>query len=127
MLLNVFKELLTVAWPAVLGSLLRYLLFSGSTFVLGHFGAVELAAATLGDVYINVSVMAIVMGFCQASDTLVSQAIGAENRRRAWVVTCRAAAILTALTPFTYLLSLFADQFLGLHSLGEDPRVVVRP
>ena len=119
------KSLFTVSLPVALSSFLSFLLWSGFSVFLGRLGYLYLAAATLGDIYINTSVLSLTYGLGQASDTLVSQAVGSGNRKRAWAVTARALLIFTALTPVFILIMVASRSVLSLPFLQQDTETVV--
>ncbi len=64
----------------LVGSYLCSQLFSlVSILFVGHLGATELAAISLGSVYLNLTGHAILLGLMTAIDSLCAQAFGAQQ------------------------------------------------
>lgn len=74
-----FVALTKSALPLVLTFLLECSFGAVSVFSVGHLGATELAAASLGSMTANISGYATTQGIATALDTLCPQAFGAEK------------------------------------------------
>lgn len=95
-----------------------------SLLFIGHAessGAVHIAAASLGNMFANVTGFSVGIGLCTAMDTLCSQAYGAGKPRVLGLVLQRAIVILAIISLPIAVLWYFTDTL--LLALGQDPEV----
>lgn len=74
-----FKTLIKSSVPLVLTFLLQNSLSTVSVFTVGHLGATELAAVSMGAMTANITGYATIQGIATALDTLCPQAFGAKK------------------------------------------------
>eukprot|EP01096_Ripella_sp_DP13-Kostka_P009585 TRINITY_DN3687_c0_g1_i1.p1 TRINITY_DN3687_c0_g1~~TRINITY_DN3687_c0_g1_i1.p1 ORF type:complete len:459 (-),score=109.52 TRINITY_DN3687_c0_g1_i1:8-1384(-) len=100
------KQLTKLVLPLV-GSYLCSQLFSlVSILFVGHLGATELAAISLGSVYLNLTGHAILLGLMTAIDSLCAQAFGAQQYKKLGLILQRSLCI-TGLTAFLFVVPLW--------------------
>ncbi|KDO16725.1 hypothetical protein SPRG_21948 [Saprolegnia parasitica CBS 223.65] len=121
------QHLCYLAPPVMLTYVLGFLPGVVSLIVVGHSDAADiqlvLGAASLADMYFNVTGYSIGLGLASAMDTLCSQAYGAGNLQRIGVVLQSGLLVLSVLFLPILLLHLFAtDLLLALH---QPERVAV--
>ena len=73
------KNLIKSSIPLVVTFLLQNSLSTVSVFSVGHLGATELAAVSMGAMTANITGYATIQGIATALDTLCPQAFGAKN------------------------------------------------
>ena len=73
------KVLIRLSIPTVSTFLLEMSFSTVSVFAVGHIGAIELAAVTMGSMTANITAYAIIQGMATALDTLCPQAFGARK------------------------------------------------
>eukprot|EP01135_Chromosphaera_perkinsii_P009719 Nk52_evm1s1854 gene=Nk52_evmTU1s1854 len=83
-----------LAWPVILTYVLQICPGMINVMFLGHLGTDELAASTLGTMYVNVTGFSVGLGLATAMDTLCSQAFGANNKRLLGIILQRGLLIL---------------------------------
>ncbi|KDO23821.1 hypothetical protein SPRG_11253 [Saprolegnia parasitica CBS 223.65] len=121
------QHLCYLAPPVMLTYVLGFLPGVVSLIVVGHSDAADvqlvLGAASLADMYFNVTGYSIGLGLASAMDTLCSQAYGAGNLQRIGVLLQSGLLVLSVLFLPILLLHLFAtDLLLALH---QPERVAV--
>ncbi|EDK46955.1 conserved hypothetical protein [Lodderomyces elongisporus NRRL YB-4239] len=77
--LQEFKSLIKLSIPSVWTFLLQCSLSTVSVFSVGHLGATELAAVSMGAMTANITGYATIQGIATALDTLCPQAFGAKR------------------------------------------------
>lgn len=92
-----------------------------SVLFVGHLGAEELDAASLANMFCNITGWATIVGLATAVDTLASQAFGANNKRRVGVVLQMGILILGGWTLVVFAIWINAEAI--LLGLGQDPVV----
>ncbi|KAJ1659933.1 ethionine resistance protein [Dispira simplex] len=114
------KNLLTLSLPVTGAYILQYSIAASSVFFIGHLGAVELAAAALGNMFASVTGYAIASGLNTALDTLCSQAYtGADDVRMVGVHLQRGLVLMAMLMlPVSVVWWNAETIFLALH---QDP------
>ncbi|ODV68626.1 MATE efflux family protein [Hyphopichia burtonii NRRL Y-1933] len=88
------KSLVKSSIPLVLTFLLQNSLSTVSVFTVGHLGAVELAAVSMGAMTANITGYATIQGIATALDTLCPQAFGAKNYRLVGVYLQKCTALI---------------------------------
>lgn len=73
------KILFPVAWQTVLATVLQSMTQQVTVLFVGHIGVVELGAAALASMWVNITGVSIVYGGASALDSLASQAYGAKS------------------------------------------------
>jgi MATE family multidrug resistance protein len=115
------RELLVLAWPAVLGQLGLMAMGVVDAMLAGRVGKRELAAIALGHTWtFGVSIVA--MGTIGGLDPLLSQSFGAGDRRAAGSFFVRGLALAALLSVPTALLHGLAGP--GLRLLGEPEALI---
>lgn len=108
--------------PISLAGLLELVLSFMNVFALGHLGATELAAGSLGATFVNVTGFALYLGMNTAFDTLGSQSYsGTKDRFALGVILQRSLFINFLLTIPITCMWVFAEPILVL--LGQDPHL----
>jgi Na+-driven multidrug efflux pump len=122
------RTVMSIAWAIQATNLLDFGLSLSTLVIVGHggdksgSGSEWLAAAALGNLYVNFSGMAPLMGMAGAIDTLSSQAIGAKAYGRVGQVSQRALMILLLIAAGVAAVWWYASVLFGL--LGQDPLLV---
>ena len=73
------KILFPIAWQTVLATVLQSMTQQVTVLFVGHIGVVELGAAALASMWVNITGVSIVYGGASALDSLASQAFGAKS------------------------------------------------
>jgi len=112
---------ISLAWPVVITYTLQVSLGIVSVTVLGRLGEEALAAAALGNLYVNLFGNAPASGLATAVDTLAAQAFGAGNFMRVGLVSQRAAVLLLLGCIPSALMFFIAEPV--LLATGQDPAI----
>ena len=89
------KGLFGIMWPTSASFMLQQATQQATIMFVGHIGPLELGAAAMGTMWINITGMSFVFGGLTAFDTLGSQAFGAGNFMHVGVLAQRALMICT--------------------------------
>jgi MATE family multidrug resistance protein len=73
------RVLFPIAWQTVLATVLQSMTQQVTVLFVGHIGVVELGAAALASMWVNITGVSIVYGGASALDSLASQAYGAKS------------------------------------------------
>lgn len=73
------RILFPIAWQTVLATVLQSMTQQVTVLFVGHIGVVELGAAALASMWVNITGVSIVYGGASALDSLASQAFGAKS------------------------------------------------
>ncbi|KAA0164390.1 hypothetical protein FNF27_07805 [Cafeteria roenbergensis] len=114
-------SIISLAWPVTLTSLLQVGLGLVNVVVLGHLGEDSLAAASLGNLYVNLFGNAPASGLATAVDTLAAQAFGARRMFRIGEVSMRAAVLLMVACVPSAAMFCFAEPV--LLAMGQDAAI----
>ena len=114
------KELFRLSWPTILSYFLHNSLFMTSLLFAGHLGDLELAAATLGLSFVNMTGVFIGVGLVTGIETLGSQAYGARNFRMVGIVLQRGFWILGVALVLVWAFWLNTDSLLLLMAQEEE-------
>lgn len=109
------KTLIRSSIPLVLTFLLQNSLSTVSVFTVGHLGATELAAVSMGAMTANITGYATIQGIATALDTLCPQAFGAQKHHLVGVYMQKCIALIaTIMAPILVVWVLFGEQLIGL-------------
>lgn len=113
--LNELKALIKSSIPLVMTFLLQNSLSTVSVFSVGHLGASELAAVSMGAMTANISGYATIQGISTALDTLCPQAFGAKQYHLVgeYMQKCIALNFLI-ITPVLFIWVFFGKDLLNL-------------
>jgi Na+-driven multidrug efflux pump len=89
------KMLLPIAWQTVLATVLQSMTQQVTVLFVGHIGVIELGAAALASMWVNITGVSIVYGGSAALDSLASQAYGAKSYTAVGLWTARFLLIVT--------------------------------
>lgn len=107
--------LMKASVPLVLTFLLQNSLSTVSVFSVGHLGATELAAVSMGSMTANITGYATIQGIATALDTLCPQAFGAQKYHLVGAYTQKCAALIfTVMIPVLVIWSFFGFQVITL-------------
>lgn len=116
-------ELVSFSLPVSAGYLLSYLNQTVLMILLGHIGAIELAAACLALTYSNVTSFSVGIGLATAMDTLCAQTFtGLQEAHAVGDILQRALFVMAIASIPMALLWLFSEPI--MLSLGQEPEVV---
>ncbi|CAL9088667.1 unnamed protein product [Musa textilis] len=90
------RLLLCLAAPAIIVYLINYVMSVSTQIFCGHLGNVELAAASLGNIGIQIFAYGIMLGMGSAVETLCGQAYGAHKYEMLGVYLQRSTVLLMA-------------------------------
>jgi len=113
------RQLLALAAPVAISQLGGMLLGVVDMMMLGHVGAAELAAATLGNIILMGAVIPL-MGITMGADPLMSQAHGAGDKARIALVVQRAIVLIPLVSIPLFAAGLFAPELLRLFQQPES-------
>lgn len=116
-----FNSLLVSSLPLIMTFLLQNSLSTVSVFTVGHLGAVELAAVSMGSMTANITGYATIQGIATALDTLCPQAFGAKKYQLvgAYVQKCTA-LIFTVMVPVLFVWMFFGYELITLILPDKD-------
>jgi MATE family multidrug resistance protein len=117
------RELLALAGPLAAGFSFQMASQQLNAVFVGHLGATELGAATLGVMWTNITGFSVLWGGMTALDTLGSQAYGAENYRLVGVLAQRA-LFICAVVSLPVMLVWWHLTAPVLHAIGVEEPVV---
>ncbi len=120
--LSVRRQVLTLAWPAVLEQLLNMSVGLADTYIVGHLGAAPLAAVGLSNQALNLF-WALFSAIGVGSTALVARHIGAREPEEANQVA-RQSVLLAAAVGVAVSATLWAGAPLFLKWLGAEPEVI---
>jgi MATE family multidrug resistance protein len=116
------KITLYLSWPEILSFLCQYGTFVVQIVMIGHIGSNELAAVSLGAMFVNVTGLSVGSGIASALDTLCSQAFGAGDRLLVGILLQRGLVVMALLcVPVVVLWWNAGKLLLFAH---QDPTVV---
>ncbi|OWB78780.1 hypothetical protein B5S32_g2982 [[Candida] boidinii] len=114
------QKLFLSSLPLVITFLLENSFAVASVFSVGHIGATELAAVTLGSMSANITGFSFVQGLATALDTFLPQAYGANKLKLVGIIFQRCTALILTVMFFICLSWwLFAENLLT--SMLPDP------
>ncbi|OUM54963.1 hypothetical protein BVG19_g4428 [[Candida] boidinii] len=114
------EKLFISSLPLVITFLLENSFAVASVFSVGHIGATELAAVTLGSMSANITGFSFVQGLATALDTFLPQAYGANKLKLVGIIFQRCTALIITVMFFICLSWwLFAEKLLV--SMLPDP------
>ncbi|KAG7664040.1 ERC1 [[Candida] subhashii] len=109
------KSLVRSSVPLVLTFLLQNSLSTVSVFMVGHLGATELAAVSMGAMTANITGYATIQGIATALDTLCPQAFGAKKYTLVGTYLQKCCALLfTVMLPILFVWLFFAYDLITL-------------
>ena len=107
--------------PLVLTFLLQNSLLTVSVFSVGHLGATELAAVSMGAMTANITGYATIQGIATALDTLCPQAFGAKKYHLVGIYIQKCIAlILTLMFPILIIWVFYGYQVIALLVTDKD-------
>ncbi|XP_071175726.1 multidrug and toxin extrusion protein 1-like isoform X5 [Mytilus edulis] len=115
------KELLQLAWPITIETLLQYLILSVSLLFCGHLGKEALDGVQLAITTINVVGSSVIIGLCTAFDTLFSQTFGSNNKNNIGLILQR--GILIMLLACIPIFAVFVNTEYLLILVGQNSEV----
>ncbi|KAG2536877.1 protein DETOXIFICATION 40-like [Panicum virgatum] len=115
------RLLVALAAPACAVYMINYLMSMSSRIFCGQLGTLELAAASLGNVGIQVFAYGLMLGMGSAVETLCGQAYGAHRYEMLGVYMQRSFVLLAAAGVPLAAIYFFSDRILVL--LGEPARI----
>lgn len=119
--LTELKSLTRSSVPLVLTFLLQNSLSTVSVFSVGHLGAAELAAVSMGAMIANITGYATIQGISTSLDTLCPQAFGAKKYHLVGAYLQKCLALITVvMTPVLILWLFFGFPLLRLIIPDED-------
>jgi MATE family multidrug resistance protein len=98
--------------PLMVTFLLQYSLTVASIFTVGHLGTIELGAASLASMTVNITGSAVYQGLATSLDTLCAQAYGSGKKKLVGLQMQRMVYFLWVLTIPISILWLLADKIL---------------
>lgn len=109
------KSLIVSSIPLVVTFLLQNSLSTVSVFTVGHLGATELAAVSMGSMTANITGYATIQGIATALDTLCPQAFGAKKYLLVGVYLQKCTAlIITVMAPILVIWIFFGYELITL-------------
>jgi Na+-driven multidrug efflux pump len=90
-------QIFRLAWPVATTFIMQSSTQQMTIIFVGQLGALQLGAASMANMWINITGMSIIYGGMSAYDTLGSQAYGAKNYRLVGLLAQRCLAICTLL------------------------------
>lgn len=115
------KSLIISSIPLVVTFLLQNSLSTVSVFTVGHLGAVELAAVSMGSMTANITGYATIQGIATALDTLCPQAFGAKKYLLVGVYLQKCTTlIVTIMTPVLIIWIFFGYELITLILPDKD-------
>ncbi|KAJ3677233.1 hypothetical protein LUZ60_002957 [Juncus effusus] len=115
------KLLVSLAAPAVFMYMLNFIMTLSTRIFAGHLGTLELAAASLGNIGIQVFAFGLMVGMASAVETLCGQAYGAHKYDMLGIYLQRSIVLLVAIGVPLALIYVFSNPLLIL--LGESPQI----
>ncbi|CAL4917680.1 unnamed protein product [Urochloa decumbens] len=115
------RLLVALAAPACAVYMINYAMSLSTRIFCGQLGTLELAAASLGNVGIQVFAYGLMLGMGSAVETLCGQAYGAHRYEMLGVYMQRSFVLLTAAGVPLAAIYVFSDRILLL--LGESPEI----
>uniref|UniRef100_A0A0D9Z9Q9 Protein DETOXIFICATION n=1 Tax=Oryza glumipatula TaxID=40148 RepID=A0A0D9Z9Q9_9ORYZ len=115
------RLLVALAAPAVAVYMINYAMSMSTRIICGQLGTLELAAASLGNVGIQVFAYGLMLGMGSAVETLCGQAYGAHKYDMLGVYMQRSTVLLTATAVPLAVIYVFSKEILIL--LGESPEI----
>lgn len=109
------KSLVISSIPLIVTFLLQNSLSTVSVFTVGHLGAVELAAVSMGSMTANITGYATIQGIATALDTLCPQAFGAKKYLLVGVYLQKCTALIfTVMAPVLVIWLFFGYELITL-------------
>lgn len=119
------RPILTLAWPVLVAQVASVSMMLVDTALLGHFNAVDLAAAAVGG-GIHVSVVLALVGILQAVAPLVAHQRGAGNNQAVSAIFHQGLWLALLLAVPGVLLMRFPEPLLALATMDSDIEIKVR-